>query len=236
MKKESHHRYRLIVFDWDGTLMDSGDKIANCFQAAAVEAGFPRAETEAVKRCIGTSLPAMCCTLYPGITPPRIMQIVEGYQKYWNHLDRTPALLYPGVEAGLSELAESGFQLAIATGKSRRGLDLVLDRTGLRHRFVYSRCADETRPKPHPKMLRDILAYTGREATESLMIGDTTFDLEMAKAAGMGGMGIGHGYHSKAELEPWSTLPVVENFPELTARLLGTGQRLFPDTAGGWDP
>ncbi len=229
MKTKPHPRYRLIVLDWDGTVMDSGDKIANCFRAAAREAGFPEPEPDAVKRYIGTSLSTMCRALYPGTAPAQAAQVVEGYRKYWNHLDRTPVQLYPGVQTGLHALAEAGFLLAIATGKSREGLDRVLDRTNLRPWFVYSRCADESRPKPHPKMLLDILAYTGMAVTESLMIGDTTFDLRMAKAAGMDGLGIGHGYHSKEELESCGNLPVAGNFPELTAWLLdpgrtGTGQ------------
>ena len=108
--------------------------------------------------------------------------------------------LFEGVEKGLRQLNEAGFWLAVATGKSRAGLDRAMTSCGLGDQFVYTRCADESRSKPHPQMLLDVLGYTGLEAEEAVMVGDTTFDLQMAHSVGMRAIAVNYGYHEEAQL------------------------------------
>ena len=207
--------YQLLVFDWDGTLMDSSRKIGNCFAGAATAAGLTLPDPDQVKSYIGLGLDESFRRLYPEIDSQTICQLVDGYREYWLYLDNTSMSLFADVEPGLRQLQNAGYFLAVATGKSRRGLDLALLETSLKDIFLYSRCADETRSKPHPQMLLDVLEYTGLDNHQSVMIGDTTFDLEMARNAGMDGLGVGYGSHSKEILSPLSSDKVFDKFTHL---------------------
>jgi len=117
-------------------------------------------------------------------------------------------------------MEETGAMLAIATGKSRAGLDRVLGKVGLAHHFTVTRCADETRSKPHPQMLLEILEFTSIDPQKTIMVGDTTFDLDMAQNAGVAGLGAGYGVHSQQALEDSKALYVAQSFADLAAWLL----------------
>lgn len=192
--------YDLIVFDWDGTLMDSAAKIVNCFQAALADCGRPPLADSAIRHIIGLGLREALCALLPDDHDAFRAHVAERYREHFLHLDDTDMPLFPGVAEGLARLGEAGFRLAIATGKARRGLDRVLAATNLRHHFCVSRCADEAHSKPHPQMLWDILEHTGVVAGRALMIGDTTYDMQMAHAASVPGLAVSYGVHPRERL------------------------------------
>ncbi len=194
--------YKLLIFDWDGTVMDSGDRITNCFCATAQDFGLPAPNRQQIRSYIGISLSKAWHCLYPHLDAPAITSLISRYREYWIYLDKTPMPLFDGVMDGLEKLTEKGYWLEVATGKSRAGLDRAMEEASLSNYFAYTRCADESRSKPHPQMLLDILDFTGINNAQALMIGDTTFDLEMAENAGMDRLAVGYGYHNPAELSP----------------------------------
>lgn len=210
-------QFDLIVFDWDGTLMDSEAKIVGCMQAAAVDVGIPDPGTEAIRDIIGLGLSEAMQVLFPEQTTIRRAELVEGYRRHFLEFDTTETPLFPGVRQGLTKLAEHGYLLAIATGKARRGLNRVLDDTGMRHLFTSSRCADEAFSKPHPKMLDDILDETGIDAGRTLMVGDTVYDMEMARNAQVAGLAVSYGVHARERLLNCGALACLDSFPEVCA-------------------
>ncbi|NKB76321.1 MAG: HAD-IA family hydrolase [Gammaproteobacteria bacterium] len=195
-------RYKLLIFDWDGTLMDSGERITNCFCATAKDLGLPLPDRDQVRSYIGISLPEAWQLLYPYLDSVRIANLIVQYRVHWIYLDDTPMPLFDGVKQGLTELVAQGYWLSVATGKSRAGLDRAMAEIRLFDHFVYTRCADESRSKPHPQMVLDILDFTGLDVSQAVMIGDTTFDLEMAKNAGIDRFAVGYGYHHRSNLLP----------------------------------
>jgi phosphoglycolate phosphatase len=208
--------HSLLIFDWDGTLMDSANKIVTCFQAAATDCGLPVPDTKLVEHQLGLTreiawsniLSAMAVPADPGL----YKSASDRYRDYFLELDQTPMPLYEGVVEGIQQLEEAGYLLAIATGKARRGLDRALGETDLRKHFVTTRCADEAFSKPHPKMLLDILEFCGCEAEQALMVGDTTYDMDMARNAGMDGLAVAYGVHAETELLPLATLGCAADF------------------------
>jgi len=211
--------YELIVFDWDGTLMDSAAKIVHCFERAFadVDATYPGAE--AVRRIIGLGLKEAMAALMPGADASQCLAVTDRYREHFLALDAEAMSLFPGVRDGLKALTERGHLLAIATGKSRRGLDRVLQHTGLGDLFVATRCADEAFSKPHPRMLEDILERTGMTPAQAVMVGDTTYDILMAKAASMAGLAVGYGVHPREELMQHGALACCESFDEVLSWL-----------------
>ncbi|OMH32649.1 HAD-IA family hydrolase [Motiliproteus sp. MSK22-1] len=212
--------FKLLIFDWDGTIIDSADRIISSMQKAAVELGLPRLPAEPIRNIIGLGLPEALMQLYPDIDQEGMVQMRERYSYYYIKADDTPTALFPGVEDGLIRLRDQGFRLAVATGKSRLGLDRVLAVTGLRDVFEFTRCADETRSKPDPLMLEEILACSGHHVSESVMIGDTEFDLEMATNAGMNSLGVSYGAHVVERLENHNPMAIFDHFSELESWLL----------------
>lgn len=221
-------RYQLLIFDWDGTLMDSAEKIVRCFAHAAADCGLPDPGAERGARVIGLGLREAVCALFPQATEDLCRRIAERYREYFLELDDTPMPLFPGVREALPELRAVGYLLAVATGKSRRGLDRVLAETGTGPLFAVSRCADETRSKPDPHMLHEILDATGLSARDALMIGDTTYDMAMAAAAGMDRLAVSYGAHPADELLPHEPLACLSSFDEICRWLAATGA---PQTA-----
>lgn len=211
----NHRKYDLIVFDWDGTLMDSAAKIVRCFQAAARDAGVAVPPDSAVRNIIGLGLREALETLLPEAGAETRRQVAECYRRHFLHVDMTETTLFPGVADGLGRLGEAGYRLAIATGKARRGLDRVLRDTATSHYFCASRCADEAFSKPHPQMLHDILACTGVSAERALMVGDTTYDLEMAAAAAMGSLAVSYGAHERERLLLHNPLACLDSFVDV---------------------
>lgn len=207
--------YDLLVFDWDGTLMDSEAKIVRCVQAAAAEAGVIDPGPRAIRHIIGLGLQEAIAALFPQQSTAQRTAIIDRYRAHFLDHDDTPMPLFPGVQEGLTALAEQGYLLAVATGKARRGLDRVLNETGTRSLFVATRCADEAFSKPHPQMLDDILSTTGMTAERSLMIGDTVYDMQMARNAGVAALGVGYGVHDPENLLSDGALAVLDSFPDV---------------------
>ncbi|MDA8363623.1 MAG: HAD-IA family hydrolase [Gammaproteobacteria bacterium] len=208
-------RYDLIVFDWDGTLMDSERKIVRCMSAAAADLGLADPGADAIRQIIGLGLDEAMAQLFPQAPASLRQRLVERYREHFLGLDQTDMPLFPGVEEGLARLARDGLLLAVATGKARRGLDRVLHETGTGRYFAATRCADEALSKPHPRMLEDILEQTGVRRERALMVGDTTYDLLMARNAGMGALAVTYGVHSRAQLLECGPLGCVDSFVEV---------------------
>jgi phosphoglycolate phosphatase len=211
--------YDLIVFDWDGTLMDSEAKIVRCLQAAARDLGLADPGRAAIRHIIGLGLEEAMRALFPGLERARVSRLAERYRDHFLHLDDTAMPLFPGVTEGLAQLEAGGYRLAVATGKSRRGLERVLAETGTAGLFCATRCADEAGSKPDPRMLEDILELTGIESPRALMVGDTVYDLEMARHAGMAALAVSYGAHRREQLLQEQPLACLDSFPAVCAWL-----------------
>jgi len=206
---------RLLVFDWDGTLMDSVGTIVTCTREVLRDLGLGEVPEATIRGTVGLGLRETIEILVPGCTDALFESIVERYRHHWFSSFRDQPVLFAGVEEALRDLAEEGWLLAVATGKSRRGLDYVLDQSGLRELFHSTRTADEAFSKPHPQMLLDILDDLGAAPGEAVMIGDTTFDLEMARNAGTAAIGVCTGSHCREELQRLAPLACLETVAQL---------------------
>jgi phosphoglycolate phosphatase len=222
MTRPMARRYSLLMFDWDGTLMDSAAAIAQSLQLACRDLGLPVPTDEAARYIIGLGLADALRHAVPSLQPADYGRLVERYRVHFHARD-TQTVLFDGVREGLDELRSAGFLLGIATGKSRRGLDRALATTGLGPVFQGSRCADEGHTKPHPGMLHQLMSDFGVEAQAALMIGDTTHDLEMARSAGVDGLGCAYGAHPRAALVALQPKEVVGSFAEAMAWLVRHG-------------
>ena len=201
-------RYALIVFDWDGTLADSTQAIALSIQAACVDMGCPAPSLDAARHVIGLGLREAMAYLVPGLPTSDYDQMIQRYRAHW--LPRDPQVaLFPGSVAMLAQLAERGHMLAIATGKSSAGLRRALHATGVADFFAATRCADQCASKPAPDMLHELMQELATLPEQTLMVGDTTHDLQMARHAGVDALAICHGAHARdnlAALEPLACL------------------------------
>lgn len=200
--------------------MDSAQKIANCIKASARYCGLPEPTDQQAKNIIGLGLGEAIALLFPESDSAQVGALVERYKYEFVTGDDTAQALFEGVEAGLQKLQDAGAVLAVSTGKSRAGLDRVFANSDLKKHFIISRCADESRNKPHPQMLHEILDFTAIEASKAIMIGDTTYDLDMAKNAGIAGLGAGYGVHSHDMLRASDALHVANSFTSLLEWLL----------------
>jgi phosphoglycolate phosphatase len=206
---------RMLIFDWDGTLMDSADQIVHCMQLAADECKVVIPTREAVEAIIGLGLPEALAILFPDLSDIRRHLIRTRYA--WHFVEGTggESRLFPGVPELLRDFKTKGYRMVIATGKSRLGLDRVLVKTGLTNFFHATRCADETLSKPHPKMLHELLALYKMEPHHAIMIGDTTYDMEMAQRIGMPRLAVSYGVHTVGELQRFEPLAVVGSIEEM---------------------
>ncbi|MCD6733275.1 MAG: HAD-IA family hydrolase [Burkholderiaceae bacterium] len=212
-------RFRLVVFDWDGTLIDSTAAIVHAIRASAADLGLPVPTREQASHVIGLGLFEAIRAAVPTIDRDRMPAYIERYRHYY--LRRDPDLApFDGVPQLLSELADSGAWLAVATGKSRVGLNRALDQMGWTARFLTTRCADEGAPKPDPWMLRDIGDELGIDPSAMVMVGDTTHDLGMARAAGASAIAVAYGAHPREALETEPALAIVDTVSELREMLL----------------
>ncbi|MCJ8167750.1 HAD-IA family hydrolase [Atopomonas sediminilitoris] len=185
---------RLLMLDWDGTLVDSIGRIVESMHVAATAVGIAQQSDAAVKGIIGLGLPEAIAELYPELlNDSRFEPFKQAYVGHYLALEDEPSAFFPGVFDMLESLRERGMQLAVATGKSRRGLDRVLSNKGLQDYFVTTRCADETASKPHPQMLHEIMAQCGVAPSQALMVGDSVYDLRMARHAGVGAIAAAYG-------------------------------------------
>ncbi|MHB8533974.1 MAG: HAD-IA family hydrolase [Sulfuricaulis sp.] len=218
-----NRRHELIIFDWDGTLMDSVAKIVRCFSAALADTDTPDPGEAAIRHVIGLGLDEAMSALLSQADAARRARVVQRYREHFLNLDRTDMPLFPGVRAGLEALTAQGYLLAVATGKARRGLDRVLRDSGTEQLFCATRCADEAFSKPHPKMLEDILERTGIGADRALMVGDTSYDMQMARHAGMDGLAVTYGVHPRELLAEHAPLACLDSFEEVYAWLQRDG-------------
>lgn len=211
-------RFDLLVFDWDGTLMDSAACIATSLQCACEDLGYPVPSDRDARYVIGLGLSDAMAHILPDVPASDYQRIAERYRHHFLQGDAQTAL-FAGVDEMLQELRANGHLLAVATGKGRRGLDRALEATGLAAHFHATRCADEGHSKPDPRMLYWLLETMDVKAERALMIGDTTHDMAMAQAAGMARLAVAHGAHEAAELLQYEPLACVRDCAEMRAWL-----------------
>jgi phosphoglycolate phosphatase len=210
-------KYPLIVFDWDGTILDSPSAIAQCIRRAAEELGLPVPDFERASHVIGLGLADALRTAVPDLPAARYPEFVEAYRRHFRASEESMRL-FAGMRELIAELA-GRHTLAIATGKSRRGLERALDATNLRAHFRASRCADETTPKPDPAMLLELMDELGVPPEGTLMIGDTSHDMEMARAARVDALAVAYGAHPEAGLRACGPLECCADVARLRAWL-----------------
>ena len=216
--------FNLLVFDWDGTLMDSEASIVTCMQGAITDLECEPRSNDEIKNIIGLGLREAIDTLYPGTDDSFLKAMVDRYRYHFLGGGGDHSALFPGAEQTIKELSEAGYLLAVATGKGRSGLDMVLERTGLGQYFHATRCADEAFSKPHPQMLEEVMDELGAEPAETLMIGDTEYDMQMASNARTHALAVSYGVHEKERLMQHGPLHCLDAIDELNGWLLGAQQ------------
>jgi len=210
----SRKLFDLIVFDWDGTLMDSTATIVKCIQSAAKDLGLPVPSDAAASHVIGLGLLDAMQAVMPNVDPALYPKMVERYRYHFLTKDHD-LVLFGGVRDMLDELSQQGYFLAVATGKSRVGLNRALNAAGLLSLFDATRCADETFSKPHPAMLQELTRELGQDLRRTVMIGDTTHDLLMASNAGASGIAVEYGAHPVHQLHACKPVFSAKDVPEL---------------------
>jgi len=214
---------RCAVFDCDGTLVDGQAAVCDSMVAAFAEAGLPAPDRNAVRRIVGLSLPQAVMHLAPDTEKDARAAVVEAYKAHFRATRESGALrevLYDGIRETLHALHDADWMLAVATGKSHRGLAATLEMNGLSALFTSLQTADGHPSKPHPAMLEQALVDCGAAPADAVMIGDTSFDIEMAKAAGATPIGVAWGYHEPEELLRAGAVAVAESPAQLTEILL----------------
>ena len=212
-------KFDLIVFDWDGTLMDSTAAIVDSLQEAATELSLPVPDRKRAAHIIGLGIREAWEAIFPGLDEALYPQLVALYRKHYL-VNSTKITLFEGAKAMLEELVSCGYLLAVATGKSRRGLNRAMAETGITACFDGTRTVDESFSKPHPSMLLELSNDLQVPVNRMLMVGDTGHDLLMAKNAGVASVGVSYGAHPMKELEKFSPLYIAESVPSLRQWLL----------------
>jgi phosphoglycolate phosphatase len=209
-------KYQAIIFDWDGTLANSASRIVESMQCAAKDFDLPFRSEYDVKQIIGLGLPEAIVSLWPKLEHDRtvVKGVAKQYSVHYQNEQRSDVVLFDHALELLDLIASLGLKIAVATGKSRAGLDRVLNQFQLMDAFDDTRCADETRSKPHPLMLHELSQSLGVDNEKMLMIGDTQFDLDMAHNAGMDSIAITHGAHSVEKLKQSSPMLVVDDLKQ----------------------
>jgi len=215
-----NHQAKLIVFDWDGTLMDSAAHIVACLQMALTDLELPQKSDDEIKNIIGLGLREALGVLCPQANDHELTALTGRYRQHFFDQQHEPCELFPGARELIEELHRQDYFLAVATGKGRNGLDKVLNETGMGAFFPITRCADESHSKPHPQMLLDIIDWYGVEAHETIMIGDTEYDLEMANNAAAHSVAVTYGVHEKQRLLDCKPLTCLDNIDDLHQWLL----------------
>ena len=216
--REPAARYRLLVFDWDGTLADSTSLIADAIQQTCRDLGLPAPDDRSARHVIGLGHRDAISLVAPTLPPADVAHFSERYRAHYLVGD-ADIPLFDGVREMLDELDSRGFLLGVATGKTRASLARALARHGIANRFVASRCADETFPKPHPEMLLSLIDLAGVTSEETLMIGDTTHDRDLARNAGVSAVAVAYGAHPAAALAAMRPLATVHSIGELRSWL-----------------
>ena len=214
-------RFDLLVFDWDGTLIDSAGEIVACIQAACRDLALPVPDHERASHVIGLGLADALAHAIPGLSPSEYPRVAERYRHHF--LARDAGLpLFAGTREMLAALRANGHALAIATGKSRAGLVRALENTGMQSLFEATRCADQCAPKPAPDMLLELMEELEVAPNRALMIGDTSHDLQMAANAGIAAVAVSYGAHDGARLAALGPLVLVHSTDELARWLAQT--------------
>ncbi|ESJ26352.1 MULTISPECIES: HAD-IA family hydrolase [Cupriavidus] len=211
----ARQRFDLIVFDWDGTLMDSTPTIAKCIQLASRDLGLPVPDEDAARHVIGLGLKDALEYAIPTLDPVDYPRLAERYRYHFLTRD-AELVLFEGVLEMLQALRGQHYFLGVATGKTRVGLQRALAATGLTSLFDATRCADETFSKPHPAMLHELTRELGQEMGRTVMIGDTTHDLQMAVNAGAHGIGVCYGAHPADSLRAMTPLHCASSIADLS--------------------
>ena len=214
---------RLVIFDCDGTIVDSQHTIVACMQAGFQRHGLNAPEPEAIRRTVGLSLLEGIARLAPDHPVETHERLVDGYRESFYEVKARPdhhEALYPGIEDVITRLDDDGYLLGVATGKAQGGLRDTLNQHNLTGRFVTLQTADINPGKPHPGMIESALRETGAEVENTVMIGDTTFDMEMAVNAGAVAIGVAWGYHGREELIEAGARTVVDHGPDLLQQII----------------
>lgn len=206
-------KYPVIIFDWDGTLMDSIDKIVACMKQAAITIELEVPGSQAIRNIIGLSLDKAMAELYPTQPAHRQVAMKNAYREQYLLSEQLQTPFYPGVKEWLTSLKDQGYILAVATGKGRNGLDRILHQYDVHHLFSITYCADETNSKPDPLMLNKILEDLDMQPHQALMIGDSSYDLEMANNANIACVGVDYGVHSEHILSQFEPIAILSDLP-----------------------
>lgn len=204
-------QFELLIFDWDGTLMDSAGVIVDSIQRACEDMGLEVPSDHASRQIIGLGLIQALQTLLPNLPADDYPRLVERYRHHYLGRDADISL-FDGVDAGIRDLCAGGFRLAVATGKSRMGLSRALQASGLGDLFSATRCADQTHSKPHPAMVLELIEELDASPECTLVIGDTSHDLLMAANAGVASLGVTYGAHAPDDLQPYLPLALIDSF------------------------
>jgi len=218
----------LVIFDWDGTLMDSTARIVDCMQRAFRELGHAVPPAEAVRELIGLELNRTVAILAVGASAAQVTAVAARYRQAYASADGVPSHLFGDVLPTLVALRRAGCRLAVATGKSRRGLHRAFDATGVRHLFDASRCGEECAAKPAPQMVESILAELDVAASAALVVGDTEYDLAMAQAAGVAAAAVSYGAHSRERLLAMRPRFIIDAMDELPRHILARDHPVNP--------
>lgn len=215
----SGKKYKAVIFDWDGTLMNSEARIVDAIQTAAKECGLPVLCYDESKQIIGLSLENAILGLYPDLGRSEIVAMSEAYTQCFLEESDVEMVPFDGAEALLLNLKMQGTKLAIATGKSRKGLNAVLKDTGFGGYFDFTRTPVESASKPNPLMLEQILEEFDIEVSEAVMVGDTSFDMEMAQNIKMDRVALSHGVHQAEVLREYDPVVTLDSLHELNGWL-----------------
>ncbi|WP_416308413.1 HAD family hydrolase [Neptunicella sp. SCSIO 80796] len=215
MQQAISGKYKLVIFDWDGTLMDSTPKIVSSVQNAALRAGLTKPSDEQVNDIIGLSLRIGLDRIFALGNSPVMEQLVDLYRDEYLFSNQTPSPMFDGSLGLLDTLQQRQQIMAVATGKLRRGLDEVWQVTGAKHYFASSRCADEAESKPSPDMLLQLLSELGIDSQDAVMIGDTEHDMKMAEAIDMPRIGVSYGAQPPEKLHKHRPLTIVDRVDDL---------------------
>ena len=210
-----NHKYKLLIFDWDGTLSDSVSRIAHCIQDAAVEHELKVPTFDEAANIIGLGLKEAISQLFPEADEELVAKMTSSYSDNYRIKDAGPSDFFPFVLETLNKLKSEGYMLAVATGKSRAGLDRALKASDIDDLFHNSRCASETASKPDPLMLKQLLEDFDLEPDQALMVGDTEYDMDMAEKINMPRLAVSYGAHHADRLQKYQPIACIDCFSKI---------------------